>query len=299
MGFGGTTSASGLPLEARARTTLEHALGRFASLAWYPGPAHKIVSAIPEGAVVRCRHDIRLRLHRDRAFIWPYLYGEYEEVVSGVFGRLIKPDDVIVDVGASFGWYSTLFARWAGTAGSVHAFEPVPKFAALAKDTLELNGVATATLNVLGLGRQPGQFVVYTFAGLPLGHASANDLGRSDAEAHVCRLTTLDAYVQTARLDRIDFLKVDVEGGERDVFLGAREVLSRQKPVIGFEINVECLRARDLQPGEVFEALRVCGYDFFWLINDRGKLEALREPLFRTQNYIAAVDTARVRSAIN
>ena len=262
----------------------------------FPGPPQRIVSAIPEGRVVRCRNDVLLRLHRDEAFIWPYLLGEYEEAVGRAFGMLIKPGDVVVDAGASFGWYSTLFARWVGSAGSVHAFEPVPKLAELAQDTLRLNGVeAMTSLNVEGLGSESGEFIVYTFAGLPLGHASASDLGRSDAQAHQCRLTTLDTYVRKAGLDRLDFLKVDVEGGERDVFLGGRQVLARHKPLIGFEVNIHCLRGRDLMPSDVFDLLRSCGYGFFWAIHEEGHLESVREPPFRTQDYLAAVDPDHLR----
>ena len=247
----------------------------------FPAPLQRIVSAIPEGAVVRCRQGIRLRLHRDAAFIWPYLYGEYEEAVGAVFAKLIKPGDVVVDAGASFGWYSALFARWVGPAGRVHAFEPVPEFATLAMETLRLNGVETAvSVNVEGLGNETGEFVVYTFAGLPLGHASADSLGRADAEPHMCRLTTLDTYGRTARLHRLDFLKADVEGSERDLFLGARHLLDRHKPLIGFEINVDCLRARDLLPSEVFEPLRACGYECFWAIKEEGPYSLSRSPLF-------------------
>ena len=43
----------------------------------YPGPSKTIVSAIPDGAVTRCRHGLKLRLAKDEAFIWPFLFGEY------------------------------------------------------------------------------------------------------------------------------------------------------------------------------------------------------------------------------
>jgi len=90
----------------------------------YPGPPEPIIRAIPHGVVTQCRHGLKLRLQKDAAFIWPFLFGEYEEPNSRVYSRLISPGDVVFDVGASYGWYSALFGKLVGESGQVHAFEP-------------------------------------------------------------------------------------------------------------------------------------------------------------------------------
>ena len=265
----------------------------------YPGPAKTIISAIPDGAVTRCRHGLKLRLHQNAAFIWPYLFGEYEEANSRIYRKMIFPGATVFDVGASYGWYSVLFAKVVGRSGRVHAFEPVAEFARLAADAINLNSVdSIVELNTTGLGSVTGHFVIHTFTGLPLGHASSSDLGRLDAVPHNCLLTTLDTYVAEHQLDTIDFLKIDVEGHEREVFLGGQSILSAPRaPIIAFEINLDCLGPRDITPAQVQEPLLAFGYDHFWMINPSGGVTPVARPTdkLRTADYIAAKGKAALR----
>src|SRR5207244_7537364 len=160
---------------------------------------------------------------------------------------------VVFDIGANFGWYTGLLARQVGPRGKVHAFEPLPTVAAMTRDTIAMNGLVHAVeLTNEGLGSTSGTFTVYTFSELPHGHASATDLGRADAVPHLCRITTLDAYVATRRTARIDFMKVAVEGHEFEVFQGATRTLSgTEAPIVSFEINRRCLDSRGLAPEAV------------------------------------------------
>jgi len=220
------------------------------------------------------------------------LFGEYEESNTRIYSKLIFPGATVFDVGASYGWYSALFAKVVGDSGKVHAFEPVAEFARLAADTISLNRVdSIVELNAMGLGGKAGDYVIYTFTELPLGHASSSDLGRTDAVPHECRVTTLDEYVAQHRIEAIAFLKVDVEGHEREVFLGARSTLSAwDAPVVAFEVNLECLGHRGLTPAQVQEPLLAFGYDHFWMIDPTGGIRPVAEPLstFGTADYVAA-----------
>jgi len=258
----------------------------------YPGPHDRIVQAIPSGTVVRCRHGLKLRVHRDPAFIWPYLFGEYEEANTRIYKELIRPGATVFDIGASYGWFTALFAKAVGRSGQVHAFEPVAEIARLTAETVELNDVSLVVhLNVAGVGREAGSFIVYTFDELPMGHASSSDLGRDDAVPHHCHATSLDEYVAQRGIETADFIKVDVEGHERDVLCGAEATLSaRDAPVVAFEVNPECLAARRLTPAKVQEPLVDFGYDHFWLIEPEGNLREVPGPaaMPATADYLAA-----------
>lgn len=262
----------------------------------YPGPPEPIIRAIPDGVVTQCRHGLKLRLQKDAAFIWPFLFGEYEEPNSRVYSRLISPGDVVFDVGASYGWYSALFAKLVGESGQVHAFEPVPQFASLAADTIALNGLESIVeLNVSGLGRDVGGFEVYTFSDLPMGHASSSRLGRTDASSHECRMTTLDRYVAQRGITRVDFLKVDVEGDELEVFRGGEAMLSAaDAPIVAFEVNDECLCDRSLTPSDVQRPLLEFGYESFWEIDPERGLQRVAEAssMARSADYLAAKGSA-------
>ena len=93
--------------------------------------------------------------------------------------------------------------------------------------------------------------------------ATSNDLGRMDAVAHRCRVTTLDQYAATHDLKTVDFIKIDVEGDELSALRGGQRLLQRSNATVAFEINISCLAARKLVPGNLEDFLRFCGYRTF------------------------------------
>jgi FkbM family methyltransferase len=228
---------------------------------------------IPSGEIVGTREGIRVRVMRDGMYRSVYFWGDYEPYQTKVYRRIVRSGDITFDVGANFGWYSALFAQWVGGTGRVHAFEPVSFIHDLAAETIALNSSAERVqLNPFGLGRENADITLFTYSGLPHGHATATDLARTDAVRHTCEIRRLDDYCQEHGIASIDFMKVDVEGAEIDVFAGGGRVLScSDAPVIAFEINSTCLKPRSLHGSDIVAALRELGYtEFFSLSTRRG-----------------------------
>jgi FkbM family methyltransferase len=242
-------------------------------LPWLNGP----IAEIPSGEVIDTRHGVRVRVMPDGMYRDVYFWSDYEPYNTKIFRRIVRPGDVALDVGANFGWFTVLFARWVGEAGHVHAFEPVPYIRKLAEETIALNGVGSrVTLNQVGLGRENATSPIFTFSGLPHGHASGTDLGREDAVRHDCQIRRLDDYCHEQGIDAVGFMKVDVEGFERDVFAGAERILSsRDAPIVAFEINRGCLAHRSLTPSAVVAPLRDFGYSEFFTFSTRAGVERL------------------------
>jgi FkbM family methyltransferase len=230
-------------------------------------------------------------------YVGLYLYGEYEARQSRLYRRLVRPGDVVVDAGANFGWYSVLFSEAVGAEGHVYAFEPVPFIADLARDTISLNDrFGVVTLAGAGLGEAPSSFTVFTFPGSPHGEASASTRGRPEAVPHDCTLTSLDVAVRENGIEHIDFMKVDVEGYERALFVGGRETLATDDaPLIAFEINDECLEYLGLTPALVEQSLLDVGYtDFFAVRKAVSKVSGL---VAGEGDYLAAKPSHRQRLA--
>jgi FkbM family methyltransferase len=234
-----------------------------------------------DGAIVDTRYGVRVRVFDDAMFLRPWIFGDYEPFMTKAMSRLIRPGDVILDVGANFGWYSALFATWTGPAGRVHAFEPMPAFREMLVDTLALNRLSDrVNVNPFGLGDSDGQFTLYTFPGLTIGHASATTLGRTDATPHTCSIRRLDDVLLEKRIDRVDIVKIDVEGHEPSVIAGATNLLSRgDAPVVHFEINRNCIRDRGIDPNQIFDSLRKMGYTAFDLVSSRLGVRPVDRPL--------------------
>ncbi len=160
---------------------------------------------------------------------WLMLEGAWERAVTRVFLRALRPGMTVVDVGANVGWYTLLAARAVGPRGRVYAFEPDPQIAELLRDNVELNGYGDRVqVEEAALGATAGSATFYA-AAKHRGNGSLvpglNQLGDASAE-----ITPFDVAVR--RLDDygaadVGLLKVDAEGGEANVFRGARETLAR------------------------------------------------------------------------
>lgn len=251
--------------------------------------ANKLVrdSDIPDGLVVGTKQGVRVAIHPDWLYKHIYLYGEYEPVNTAIFTRIVRPGDVCFDVGANFGYYSCLLARYGA---KVYGFEPIPAMLALNNATLELNGLQEAVhTEGVALGAVEGTVTIHTFAGLSQGFATAADLGRLDAVAHECAITTLDCFCAHNAIQAVAFMKIDVEGYELDVLMGGAAMLSAPlAPVVHFEVNEGCLAARSIDANTILDLLKRYGYSDFFRIKHYGGLERVAAAISnRNSDYMA------------
>lgn len=232
----------------------------------------ELSTLIDDGEVLACRHGVRIAARRDAGYVDAFLFGEYEPDNTRRYRALVRPGDVVVDVGANFGWFTTTLARVVGEHGRVLAFEPVTQMCQLLRENIEMNRpLPQVSVHPCALGSTSGSLDVFTFAGLPHGHASSTDLGRDDAIGHTCALERLDDVLARERVTHVDFVKIDVEGHERDVLLGAPTLLARDDaPIVAFEINSECLRHRGMRAREVESILRDHEFRHIYRITTRG-----------------------------
>jgi FkbM family methyltransferase len=183
--------------------------------------------------------------------------------------RLVQPGDIAFDVGANIGIYSAFLARLCGPAGRVWAFEPVPETYRRLRETLTLNGCDNAVTVEAAVSDKPGsarmnlfepRFADLNTLGSPsVAMASWNTV--SPIESVIVRACTLDEFCETQRIERINFLKVDVEGFELAVFRGAERLLGEQRvDYICFEIFQPALKDAGIESREVFAILRAHGY---------------------------------------
>ena len=133
------------------------------------------------------------------------------------------PADVVLDCGACIGDFSLLFAGMVGAQGEVHTFDPIPLHARYCHLQASLNpSVARAFhINTLAVGDR-----TYTAHGTNI-DSDRIDPGGLSIDAFSC--TTLDDYASN-NLNRVNFIKMDVEGAELGALIGATEVIREFKP---------------------------------------------------------------------
>lgn len=196
----------------------------------------------------------------DRVFLIPqndpmyaavFFDGAYEPHCSDFLRAWLRRGDHAIDIGANHGWYSLLMASAVGATGTVLACEPMPDMVSAWRRNLARNQHLDATLATTALGELPGVLELHHFAGLPHGHTSISDLGRSDF-VRVC--------VEVRRLDDVlvdhaapTFVKLDVEGSELAVLKGASGILGGPRPPTWLvEVNYTTAGALGYSPADLY-----------------------------------------------
>lgn len=138
---------------------------------------------------------------------------------------VIREGDTVLDLGGNFGTSALRFSREAGPRGRVYSFEPV--FHDPLRRTLEANGAAGVTVVPKAVGDRVGE-ADFLVSALGIDSRFTSDPGRSGARR--VATTTLDAFVAAQGLDRVDFIKADIEGAEEMAIRGAKGVIARFRP---------------------------------------------------------------------
>ncbi|GAU82901.1 FkbM family methyltransferase [Bosea sp. BIWAKO-01] len=175
----------------------------------------------------------------DRGFSRHVMLDGYWESWLTVFcARFLQPGMIAFDVGANLGYYTLLFANRVGPAGRIVAIEPNPQTFALLAETVSLNGYdgTVSLVSAAATARSGDQVELFVPLGEPKNATiafSAND-----------RPSELNTSVPTASiddlagsLDRVDFVKIDVEGAEPEVLRGMTATIERHRPTILLEFN--------------------------------------------------------------
>lgn len=201
-------------------------------------------------------------------------HGSYEQVETELVCANLSDDSVFFDIGANVGLYSLSVAyRIRGV--RIHAFEPVPDTLLGFKDNLSRNGLdGRVILNQLAVGETEGQVYITS------DHDCSNYLIHSDSDENKIEVgcTRLDKYVRDNSIQRVDVVKIDVEGREFSVLRGAEESLKRFRPIV----IVELLEApsdffdRKVEPfRETINLMVSLGYEYY-VIDDKNDLVHMR-----------------------
>ncbi|MEZ6136408.1 MAG: FkbM family methyltransferase [Pirellulaceae bacterium] len=180
-------------------------------------------------------------------------FGHFSPSEIRLFQSLLSHGDVVVEAGAYIGCFTAALSQAVGPAGLVYAFEPNPDSFRILCGNLALNDVRNVEARQCGLGactEERALMMVDTslldnFGDvflMPRGHGRPVDV------------TTIDSMT----LSRCNLIKADVQGMERDILLGAAETISRCRPILYLENDIQensqCLLA----------TLEALGYQSFW-----------------------------------
>ena len=206
------------------------------------------------------REGIRYRLDLSQYVDW-FIYFGFRDAGWQRFAALLQPGFTVLDVGANIGSMALRMARAVGPDGKVIGFEPFPETLKRLRANMLLNEplAERMTIRDVALGMGVGS--------TSLGPPSPGNLGK----VRICTelvgggtlvtLSTVDVEVAGLALDRVDAIKIDVEGFELLVLRGAEKTIERQRPHLFIELIESNLREQGATAGEVVELLLGHGYD--------------------------------------
>jgi FkbM family methyltransferase len=218
----------------------------------------------PLPAVVRDARGLAFELEtHDELVAFAASRGHFEGAEIDVALRYLEPGMTAVDAGANVGAFAAALARAVAPGGAVHAFEPLPATRRRLARTLELNGLENVVVNAEALSDAPGTAELHLYGP---GYESWASLAARRIESAAGelepreRLTvptrTLDDYAAAAGIERIDLLKVDVEGAEPRVLAGAAGLLAERRVAAALvEVAGPTLAAFGATAAELLELL--------------------------------------------
>jgi FkbM family methyltransferase len=196
---------------------------------------------------------------------------DFEAKLEAFYNQLDLDGTTIIDIGAHIGRHAIPLAKKIGPAGLLYAFEPIP----LIRNRLNENIYASGLNNVvvlpfaLSTKREVADFTYVPNLPEESGLKERriyNDIP-SEFQKIKVGVFQLDDLIPLG--SKVSFLKIDVEGGELDVFLGASNLLESTRPIVAFECGAASFLGYHEAPDRIFDIFDALGYQIFAITGER------------------------------
>ncbi len=222
------------------------------------------------GKIHRCGLDFTLPSGDFGVTLEAESTGEYEPVTTKLLESLLCEGMTFVDIGAHVGLFTLPAVKWVGHSGRVIAFEPHPGNYEMLKKNIEANQYATRIeSNQFAVSDVTGQVHLHMSTFNTGDHQLFHKGGRNTVEVSC---TTLDDYLAVG--EKVDVIKMDVQGAEAAAFRGMRRVLEDNKSIkIIWELSPTQLQDAGSSTDEILEWLSSLSFDFTIVDDATGEIK--------------------------
>jgi FkbM family methyltransferase len=207
------------------------------------------------------RDGIRYELDPSCMMQW-YVYWDFKEKQRERLYSLVGPGDVVLDVGTNIGETLLHFSRLVGPDGFVYGFEPDPVNFEAGMRNVEMNAVEN--VHIFSIGISDKQDSLRLFRVDPNNLGMNRILSETEAEGYqdftTIDLDALDNIVHANEIDRVNVMKIDIEGYEMHALRGARDLLAKHRPRLFIEVGYTRLIQNGTSPTELVRLLEDNGY---------------------------------------
>jgi FkbM family methyltransferase len=167
-----------------------------------------------------------------------HLLSAHERTVFDQLRSIIRPGDVVYDVGANVGPFAAQFLSWVGRTGWLYAFEPNPVCLYFLRANLADSRQRNYTILPFAISDETG-LAAFTlnYGSSLIGSSEGLFAGRKPGHHIQVDKRSLDSLVASFHLKAPRFIKIDVEGAEAAVVSGMRHTLERERPALMIELH--------------------------------------------------------------
>lgn len=188
-----------------------------------------------------------------------YFLGEYEKPEIEFISKNLKEGDVFIDIGANIGLFTLNASKNVGKTGKVISFEAFYSNFLKLKKNAEINHLDNVQLEYLAISDREKMLKIYLNNQDQNAGMASSYLENFDTVEEI-KAISLDHYAQEKSFEKINFIKIDIEGGEYDALLGMKNVLSKFKPILLVEINHKTLSKIHKSESDVIRLLESFHY---------------------------------------
>lgn len=187
------------------------------------------------------------------------LTDSYEPESMRIIPKLIKDGMTVMDIGANVGVYALRLAKLVGEKGRVFAFEPTSYVFPRLIRNIELNNFNNIISEKIALSDTYAQNQLACIRS----SFKVGDSCSGNPASELISFVTLDDYVRARGIERVDFIKLDVDGYEYKVIRGALEVINKFSPLILLELCPKTLESVGDNIIELVNTLANLRYKFY------------------------------------
>jgi FkbM family methyltransferase len=203
--------------------------------------------------------------------------GFYEKRELEIYQALCSKSRTIVDVGGNVGLYACIGGlSMSSNRGQVVCFEPIADNLKLLEKNVKLNKLSQIIKVVpKAVGASRGKLKIYLARDNIGSHSAAESVAKSSNFEEV-EMVNLDDYLKN--YERLDILKVDVEGYEGQVLKGAKKILKRLSPSLFIELRPLNLQKSKQSPEEFVNILAQTYSNIFLVDDKKHKSRLIKKP---------------------
>jgi FkbM family methyltransferase len=194
--------------------------------------------------------------------------GKFEPFETAVMQSLVKPGYRVIDVGANIGYYTILFSRLTGSKGQIYAFEPDPNNFAILSKNIRINHINNCVLYKKAVTDKNNSYYLYL-----------SEINTADHRIYQTKESRASIPISGLKLDsikklssqRIDLIKMDIEGAEYKALLGMKNILlNNRKIMLIFEFWPTALREAQDNPANLIKYLTNLKFNI-WEIDEAAR----------------------------